>query len=123
MAKISDGYTIGAIDACLKEVMTCKRKLQLRTQPLTNAELINVLWWVYENLGIQFDLLRAYLLTALGILSIARRRKPSNPGGRKHHSVAVVNDFWSWKRSACWRSRLRQPSREMATKRRVSTKR
>ncbi|XP_034665018.1 dynein regulatory complex protein 11 [Drosophila subobscura] len=43
MAKISDGYTIGAIDACLKEVMTCKRKLQLRTQPLTNAELINVL--------------------------------------------------------------------------------
>ncbi|EDX13607.1 GD18626 [Drosophila simulans] len=43
MAKISDGYTIGSIDACLKEVMTCKRKLQLRTQPLTNAELINVL--------------------------------------------------------------------------------
>lgn len=44
MAKISDGYTIGSIDACIKEVMTCKRKLQLRTQPLTNAELINVLW-------------------------------------------------------------------------------
>ena len=44
MAKISDGYTIGAIDACLREVMTCKRKLQLRSQPLTNAELINVLW-------------------------------------------------------------------------------
>ncbi|XP_017844860.1 dynein regulatory complex protein 11 [Drosophila busckii] len=43
MAKISDGYTIGAIDACLREVMTCKRKLQLRSQPLTNAELINVL--------------------------------------------------------------------------------
>lgn len=44
MAKISDGYTIGSIDACLREVMTCKRKLQLRSQPLTNAELINVLW-------------------------------------------------------------------------------
>lgn len=44
MAKISDGYTIGAIDACLREVMSCKRKLQLRSQPLTNAELINVLW-------------------------------------------------------------------------------
>ncbi|XP_037956231.1 dynein regulatory complex protein 11 [Teleopsis dalmanni] len=43
MAKISDGYTIGAVDSCLKEVLSCKRKLQLRSQPLTHAELINSL--------------------------------------------------------------------------------
>lgn len=43
MARISDGYTIGAVDSCLKEVLTCKRKLQLRTQPLTHAEIINTL--------------------------------------------------------------------------------
>ncbi|XP_061393695.1 dynein regulatory complex protein 11-like [Musca vetustissima] len=67
MAKISDGYTIGAVNACLKEVLTCKRKLQLRSQPLTHAELINVLctrdpvyreeeeayesWWAKTPLG------------------------------------------------------------------------
>lgn len=44
MAKISDGYTIGAIVQCIKEVITCKRMLQLRVQPLTHAELINSLW-------------------------------------------------------------------------------
>ena len=44
MAKISDGYTIGSVNACLKEVLTCKRKLQLRSQPLTHVELINALW-------------------------------------------------------------------------------
>ncbi|XP_055386862.1 dynein regulatory complex protein 11 [Condylostylus longicornis] len=43
MGKISDGFTIGAIAACLDEVMTCKRKLQLRSQPLTHVELINAL--------------------------------------------------------------------------------
>ncbi|XP_075146333.1 dynein regulatory complex protein 11 [Haematobia irritans] len=67
MAKISDGYTIGSVNACLKEVLTCKRKLQLRSQPLTHAELINVLctrdpvyreeeeayesWWTKTPLG------------------------------------------------------------------------
>lgn len=44
MAKISDGYTIGVIVQCIKEVITCKRMLQLRVQPLTHAELINSLW-------------------------------------------------------------------------------
>lgn len=44
MAKISDGYTIGSVNASLKEVLTCKRKLQLRSQPLTHVELINALW-------------------------------------------------------------------------------
>lgn len=43
IAKISDGYTIGTINACLKEVLTCRRKLQLRSQPLTPIELINAL--------------------------------------------------------------------------------
>ncbi|XP_013111393.2 dynein regulatory complex protein 11 [Stomoxys calcitrans] len=67
MAKISDGYTIGSVNATLKEVLTCKRKLQLRSQPLTHAELINVLctrdpvyreeeeafesWWTKTPLG------------------------------------------------------------------------
>lgn len=49
MAKISDGYTIGAIDSCLKEVLTCKRKLQLRTQPLTHAEIINTLRLLFST--------------------------------------------------------------------------
>lgn len=43
MAKISDGYSIGSIVECVKEVITCKRMLQLRVQPLTHAELINAL--------------------------------------------------------------------------------
>ncbi|XP_055696973.1 dynein regulatory complex protein 11 [Phlebotomus papatasi] len=43
MAKISDGYTIGSVVKCLKEVITCKRMLQLRLQPLTHVELINSL--------------------------------------------------------------------------------
>lgn len=71
MAKISDGYTIGAIDSCLKEVLTCKRKLQLRTQPLTHAEIINTLsmrdpvyreeeeafdnWWSKTPLGRRYE--------------------------------------------------------------------
>ncbi|XP_054743472.1 dynein regulatory complex protein 11 [Anastrepha obliqua] len=71
MAKISDGYTIGAIDSCLKEVLTCKRKLQLRTQPLSHAELINALstrdpvyreeeeafdsWWSKTPLGRRYE--------------------------------------------------------------------
>lgn len=44
MAKVSDGYTIGAIVQCVREVITCKRMLQLRVQPLTHVELINSLW-------------------------------------------------------------------------------
>ncbi|XP_063234958.1 dynein regulatory complex protein 11 [Bacillus rossius redtenbacheri] len=43
MAKLSDGYTVGAILAAVREVMTCKRVLQLRVKPLTHAELINAL--------------------------------------------------------------------------------
>lgn len=43
MAKISDGYTIGSIVKCIKEVITCKRNLQLRVQPLAHVELINAL--------------------------------------------------------------------------------
>lgn len=43
MAKISDGYTIGSIVKCIREVITCKRNLQLRVQPLAHVELINAL--------------------------------------------------------------------------------
>jgi hypothetical protein len=43
MFQISDGYTVGAILEVIKEVMTCKRVLQLRVQPLTHVELINSL--------------------------------------------------------------------------------
>ncbi|GLH14336.1 Spastin [Gryllus bimaculatus] len=43
MAKISDGYTVGNILKVIKEVMTCKRVLQLQVHPLTHVELINVL--------------------------------------------------------------------------------
>ncbi|KAJ4427993.1 hypothetical protein ANN_24006 [Periplaneta americana] len=41
--QVSDGYTVGSILEVIKEVMTCKRALQLRVQPLTHAELINSL--------------------------------------------------------------------------------
>lgn len=44
MAKVSDGYTIGSIIRCIREVITCKRNLQLRVQPLAHVELINALW-------------------------------------------------------------------------------
>ncbi|RZF48213.1 hypothetical protein LSTR_LSTR006180 [Laodelphax striatellus] len=43
LTKLSDGYTLGTILKVVKEVMTCKRVLQLRIQPLTHAEIINVL--------------------------------------------------------------------------------
>ncbi|XP_067002371.2 dynein regulatory complex protein 11 [Anabrus simplex] len=43
MSKLSDGYTVGPILEVVKEVMTCKRVLQLRVLPLTHAELINAL--------------------------------------------------------------------------------
>ncbi|KAG5668405.1 hypothetical protein PVAND_016345 [Polypedilum vanderplanki] len=43
MAKVSDGYTIGAISSCIRDVITCKRMLQLRVKPLTHVELINAL--------------------------------------------------------------------------------
>lgn len=43
MFQVSDGYTVGAILEVIKEVMTCKRVLQLRVQPLTHVELINSL--------------------------------------------------------------------------------
>ncbi|XP_075224915.1 dynein regulatory complex protein 11 [Lycorma delicatula] len=43
LTKLSDGYTVGTILNVIKDVMTCKRVLQLRIQPLTHAEIINVL--------------------------------------------------------------------------------
>jgi hypothetical protein len=43
MAKVSDGYTIGSVVQCIREVITCKRMLQLRVKPLTHIELINAL--------------------------------------------------------------------------------
>ncbi|XP_026465095.1 IQ and AAA domain-containing protein 1-like [Ctenocephalides felis] len=43
MARISDGYTIGSIAESVREVITCKRMLQLRVRPLAYTELINAL--------------------------------------------------------------------------------
>ncbi|XP_029162150.1 dynein regulatory complex protein 11 isoform X4 [Nylanderia fulva] len=43
MAKACDGFTIGTILATINEVMTTKRMVQLRTHPLTHAELVNAL--------------------------------------------------------------------------------
>ncbi|GLV40805.1 uncharacterized protein CBL_13692 [Carabus blaptoides fortunei] len=43
LSKISDGFTLGSIDSCVNEVMTCKRMLQLRVHPLNPAELVNAL--------------------------------------------------------------------------------
>ncbi|EEB19297.1 conserved hypothetical protein [Pediculus humanus corporis] len=43
MAKLSDGYTVGSIIESVKEVMSCKRVLQLVVQPLTHYEIINAL--------------------------------------------------------------------------------
>ncbi|XP_059470997.1 dynein regulatory complex protein 11 isoform X2 [Neocloeon triangulifer] len=43
MAKLCDGYAMGTVVKVINEVMTCKRVLQLKTQPLTHAEFINCL--------------------------------------------------------------------------------
>ncbi|XP_050446709.1 dynein regulatory complex protein 11 [Cataglyphis hispanica] len=43
MAKACDGFTVGTILATIDEVMTTKRMVQLRTHPLTHAELVNAL--------------------------------------------------------------------------------
>lgn len=43
MAKVSDGYTVGSVAHCIRDVITCKRMLQLRVKPLTHVELINAL--------------------------------------------------------------------------------
>ncbi|KAJ1529199.1 hypothetical protein ONE63_006003 [Megalurothrips usitatus] len=43
LAQISDGYTVGRILSVLRDVMTCKRILQMRVQPLTHAELVSAL--------------------------------------------------------------------------------
>lgn len=67
MAKISDGYTVGSIVACIQDVLTVKRQLRLRVQPLTHVELVNALstkdpvyreeeeaflsWWLKTPLG------------------------------------------------------------------------
>uniref|UniRef100_T1I2N0 ATPase_AAA_core domain-containing protein n=1 Tax=Rhodnius prolixus TaxID=13249 RepID=T1I2N0_RHOPR len=43
VARLSDGYTVGSVLAAIKDVLTCKRVLQLRMHQLTHAEIINVL--------------------------------------------------------------------------------
>nr|XP_014288223.1 IQ and AAA domain-containing protein 1 [Halyomorpha halys] len=43
LARLSDGFTVGAILSAIKDVFTCKRILQLRLQQLTHAELVAVL--------------------------------------------------------------------------------
>ncbi|KAK5643004.1 hypothetical protein RI129_009171 [Pyrocoelia pectoralis] len=43
MSRISDGFTVGSIIETVKEVITVKRMLRLRVQPLSPLELINVL--------------------------------------------------------------------------------
>ncbi|KAK0171578.1 hypothetical protein PV328_005017 [Microctonus aethiopoides] len=43
MAKICDGFTVGEVIRTIDEVMTTKRMVQLRVQPLTHVELINAL--------------------------------------------------------------------------------
>lgn len=47
IARLSDGYTIGSIVRCLNDVLTCKRILQFRVQPLAHVELIGALrYWI-----------------------------------------------------------------------------
>nr|XP_034178795.1 dynein regulatory complex protein 11 [Osmia lignaria] len=41
IAKVCDGFTIGAVLTSINEVMTTKRIVQLKTHPLTYGELIN----------------------------------------------------------------------------------
>ncbi|XP_044579210.1 dynein regulatory complex protein 11 [Cotesia glomerata] len=43
MSKICDGFTVGTVIAAINEVMTTKRMVQLRVQPLTHVELVNAL--------------------------------------------------------------------------------
>ncbi|XP_011311368.1 IQ and AAA domain-containing protein 1 [Fopius arisanus] len=43
MTKICDGFTLGRVIQSISEVMTTKRMVQLRVQPLTHAELVNAL--------------------------------------------------------------------------------
>ncbi|KAK9877836.1 hypothetical protein WA026_020068 [Henosepilachna vigintioctopunctata] len=43
ITKLSDGYTVGAIVATIKEVLTVKRTLQLLVHPLHPFELVNSL--------------------------------------------------------------------------------
>ncbi|XP_043288043.1 dynein regulatory complex protein 11 isoform X2 [Venturia canescens] len=43
MTKISDGFTVGTIIESINEIMTTKRMVQLRVQPLTHVELVNAL--------------------------------------------------------------------------------
>ncbi|KAJ8688227.1 hypothetical protein QAD02_024022 [Eretmocerus hayati] len=43
MSKLCDGYTIGTVLSAISDVMTTKRMVQLRVQPLTHIELINAL--------------------------------------------------------------------------------
>ncbi|KAK4877607.1 hypothetical protein RN001_010113 [Aquatica leii] len=43
MSRISDGYTVGSLIETVNEVITVKRMLRLRVEPLSPLELINVL--------------------------------------------------------------------------------
>lgn len=56
MAKVSDGYTIGSVAHCIRDVITCKRMLQLRVKPLTHVELINALRFVRRKYILTFQL-------------------------------------------------------------------
>ncbi|XP_015588089.1 dynein regulatory complex protein 11 [Cephus cinctus] len=43
MSKVCDGFTVGTVLQAIDEVMTTKRMVQLRVQPLTHGELVNAL--------------------------------------------------------------------------------
>ncbi|XP_066589498.1 dynein regulatory complex protein 11 [Prorops nasuta] len=43
IARVCDGFTIGAVLSAINEVMTTKRMVQLKSHPLTHGELINAL--------------------------------------------------------------------------------
>lgn len=43
---MSCGWTIGSIVQCLNDVLTCKRILQFRVQPLAHVELIGALRYI-----------------------------------------------------------------------------
>ncbi|GAB1866288.1 DRC11 protein [Camponotus japonicus] len=43
ITKACDGFTVGTVLATINEMMTTKRMVQLRTHPLTHAELVNAL--------------------------------------------------------------------------------
>ena len=90
MAKVSDGYTIGSVATCIREVITCKRMLQLRVKPLTHVELINALRFLllYPSICFRSNL---FLNPIIDLFSaqksqfIVRKKRLSIHGGQKHH--------------------------------------